>query len=135
MKTTIILAIIKAAKIVKISPALLLALSFNESSYKNVIHPDDGIHHSYGIMQIQLPTARRFNKKITSLELMDIETNAILGAKYLKAQLKRYNGNIECALEAYNKGSAKYCEKAIYTKRVKSHMQHQVWRKWYKGKL
>ena len=135
MKVEIILAIIKAAKVVKISPVLLLAVCFNESSYRNIIHPDDGHHHSYGLMQVQLRTAREFEKSITAHELMDIQTNALIGAKYLKRQIKRYSGNVDCAVNAYNKGSAYSCGEAVYVKRVKRFLKIKPWRKWYKGPL
>lgn len=134
MKVEIILAIIKAAKATKISSTLLLAVCFNESSYRNIIHPDDGRHHSYGICQLQLPTARRFDKYVTVLELMDVETNALIAAKYLKHQLGRYK-NIDCAVESYNKGTAISCGGSIYVKRVKRHVKFRPWRKWYKGKV
>lgn len=100
-----------------ISVNLLIGLCSTESRLDmNAINYNDGQPgvHSYGLGQIQYPTARHMGYKrdrhctgyhINKCGLLKPEINLDLSAKYLKYQLDRYKGNINKALSAYNAGT------------------------------
>jgi soluble lytic murein transglycosylase-like protein len=95
--------ILSAAKAVKISGTILVAICSHESDLKNIIVPFDGGSPTYGICQVKLDTARMFGYSGDDEGLMDPKTNAKYAAKYLKYQYKRY-GNWCQAVSAYNAG-------------------------------
>lgn len=49
-------------------------------------------------------TAKRFNRKIRVNHLNDPKTNVVLGTKYLKQLLTRFDGNLIYTLASYNAG-------------------------------
>ena len=49
-------------------------------------------------------TARYFAKGITREALYDESTNLRIGFRYLRTLIEKYNGNLELALLAYNRG-------------------------------
>ena len=57
-----------------------------------------------GLAQVMLPTARYYRKDITREELFDRDTNLRIGFRYLRTLIEKYNGNLELALLAYNRG-------------------------------
>jgi soluble lytic murein transglycosylase-like protein len=57
-----------------------------------------------GLTQVRLPTARSYMPGITAKELRDGDTNLRLGFRYLRDLLKRFDGDLELALVAYNRG-------------------------------
>ncbi len=122
-------SIIAAAKAVGLSPVVLLAICFQESSFRNVVSPEDGGSASFGVCQLKLNTAREFNSELLPTQLLDVAINSLLAAQYLKWQLERYDGHLWCAVEAYNKGHAKNCSKASYVRKVKAHMERKPWLK------
>ncbi len=62
---------------------------------------------SWGLMQVMGQTARENGYKGDFLaELCDPATGLDWGCRYLTRQLKRYQGNLEAAVAAYNAGSA-----------------------------
>ncbi len=67
---------------------------------------DDVGSLSYGYCQIKLDTAKMFSKKVTGDKLMVPGINIYLAGKYLQYQLDRYVGCTECAVSAYNAGTA-----------------------------
>jgi len=82
-----------------------------------------------GVMQLMPETA----KSLGVTDVFDAEQNINGGAKYLSGLLKKYGGNVDLALAAYNAGPgnvAKYGgvppfkETQNYISRIKSSMEH-----------
>ncbi len=57
-----------------------------------------------GLMQLQLPTARNFEKHVTQEKLIDPETNIRIGSKYINHLVANEKGAVELALASYNAG-------------------------------
>ena len=98
-----------AANFVGIQPEYLLALCHGESHFMtNVTHMDGG-SLSFSVCQIKLETAQFMDKvyklhnPATAERLEDTRINAYYAAKFLKYQLDCYNGDIDLAVDAYNK--------------------------------
>ena len=70
------------------------------------IHYADGKTNSYGVCQIKYETAQQLGFKGTAKQLMEPKNNIKYAAKYLARQLHRYNGNVNKAVIAYNRGHA-----------------------------
>lgn len=105
---------------------LLPAICYVESNHKvEQIHKNDGNSHSYGVCQVKLETARSLGFKGTPEELMKPNRNIYYAAKYLQHQLKRYNGNTEKAIIAYNRGSAGIFTNTKYSRRVYTAWRNQ----------
>jgi len=117
--------LLHAANLFNVSPALLIALCSVESDLRpNVINHDDGGSASYGMCQIKIRTARHINGPTYVTDLLNPEINAQVAAKYLRYQLVRYDGDVSCALAAYNAGSCRFNKEgkiinANYVKKVK----------------
>ena len=60
-----------------------------------------------GLTQVLPSTARLYEPGLTNEQLYDRETNLRLGFRYLRDLLERYDGNLERALLAYNRGPAR----------------------------
>jgi len=80
-----------------VDPRLLHAIIFQESRYKTNAESYAG---AQGLMQMMPATARRFAVENT----LGTEANVAAGTKYLRWLLKRFDGNVELALAAYNAG-------------------------------
>ncbi len=63
-----------------------------------------------GITQVLPSTARLYEPGLTTSQLFERETNLRLGFRYLRDLLERYNGNLQLALLAYNRGPGKVQE-------------------------
>lgn len=59
---------------------------------------------SWGLMQVQVPTAAGLGFTGTGPDLLDPNTNIQWGATYLRRMLDRFNGDITSAISAYNAG-------------------------------
>lgn len=116
----------RAAKAHSLDPNLLEALVVTESSGRaDAFRHEPGYYRlyiegrpqwagriprrvasSYGLTQIMYPTALQygFNPNYEPEMLFLPEINLNLGAKILAALLKRFNGDVEQALQAYNGG-------------------------------
>lgn len=86
-----------------------------------------GKNHAFGMCQVLRTTAAEYgqadpgckrdfrNRSLPRVynqcKLFGPRVNARIAAKYLKKQLKRYNGNLVHATAAYNTGSLRYCGK------------------------
>jgi len=57
-----------------------------------------------GLTQVRLPTARSYMPGVTEKDLRDGKTNLRLGFRYLRDLLRRFDGDLELALVAYNRG-------------------------------
>lgn len=85
-----------AAQKVGVSPALLRAVAQAESNgIQNAISPAGAI----GVMQLMPETARSLG-----VNPFNTEQNILGGARYLRYQLDRFDGDIPLALAAYNAG-------------------------------
>jgi soluble lytic murein transglycosylase-like protein len=85
-----------------IDPEVAFGLVRTESEFKNYATSRVG---AIGLTQLMLPTANWFKKGITELELRESGTNLRIGFRYLKELIDRYDGNLELALTAYNRGT------------------------------
>ena len=107
---TILVPIIEgAAARYGVDPSLVAAIINWESGFNvgriNVNETHGGF--SYGLMQVQLPTARDYIPSMTPDQLMWPETNVDLGTRHFKRMLDRYQAyptQILDALSAYNAG-------------------------------
>lgn len=63
-----------------------------------------------GLTQVLPSTARLYEPGLTAEQLFDRDTNLRLGFRYLKDLLDRYEGDLERALLAYNRGPARVQE-------------------------
>lgn len=63
--------------------------------------------NAIGLTQVLPSTARLYEPGLTVEQLYDRETNLRIGFRYLRDLLERYNGNLETALLAYNRGPGK----------------------------
>jgi soluble lytic murein transglycosylase-like protein len=57
-----------------------------------------------GLTQLMPSTARYFKQGLNREALMDRDTNLRIGFRYLRTLVEKYNGNLELALLAYNRG-------------------------------
>jgi len=80
-----------------LSPDLLKAVAKVESTFRPHLTSKSG---AMGIMQLMPGTA----KYLGVTDVFDPEQNIHGGAKYLREQLDRFDGDIELALAAYNAG-------------------------------
>ncbi len=80
-----------------IDPRFIHAVIWRESKY--IVHARSQVG-AQGLMQLMPATARRFGCKDPN----DVEENIAAGTKYLSWLLKRFEGNVEFALAAYNAG-------------------------------
>jgi len=100
--SAIIMAI---AKTVGVPGHLLLAICTHESNLQNVLVPHDKGSPSYGLCQVKANTAKMLGFNGLPIGLMDPEVNVKYAAKYLKMQLKRYDGDWCKGVAAYNSGT------------------------------
>ena len=62
---------------------------------------------AFGYTQLQVATARFYQKGITQKDLLDRDTNLRLGFRFLNDLLARFDYDVHLALLAYNRGPAK----------------------------
>lgn len=125
--------ILAAAKVAKVSGALLLAICTHESGLNNVFVPHDGGSPSIGICQIKQATAEMVGLNYTQTDLMDPTKNARAAARYLKFQQERYDGDLVKMVASYNAGKYNESKKAIgcpknlkYVKSVQSKLNNDL---------
>lgn len=117
-----------AASTYQIPLNLLKAVAKAESDFDPNCTSSSG---AMGIMQLMPETA----KSLGVTDAYDPEQNIMAGAKYLAENLKRYNGDKELALAAYNAGPGAvkkyngippYKETQNYVKKVLAYMNENV---------
>ncbi len=85
-----------------INPEIAFGLVRTESEFKDYATSRVG---AIGLTQLMLPTARWFKRDATERDLRDSETNLEIGFRYLGELIDRYDGNVNLALTAYNRGT------------------------------
>jgi hypothetical protein len=95
--------LISAAKSVKISSVVLVAICTHETGLNNVVVPYDGGSASIGICQVKYETAQMLGYDGKPSGLMNPKINARYAALYLKYQYERYQ-NWCMAVAAFNAG-------------------------------
>jgi soluble lytic murein transglycosylase-like protein len=86
----------------EIEPEIAFGLVRTESEFKDYATSHVG---AIGLTQLMLPTARWFKRDATENDLRDSETNLEIGFRYLGELIDRYDGNVNLALTAYNRGT------------------------------
>lgn len=110
----------QAAKANGIEPELFHALVMVESSFNPKAINKTARIKSYGLAQLTIDTAQH-HCKLSKKEIMDPTKNLFCGAKVLRYQLRRYKGDVDKALSAYNAGTyTKY--NAIYAIKIRQKM-------------
>ncbi|HEX6910586.1 MAG TPA: lytic transglycosylase domain-containing protein [Longimicrobium sp.] len=84
-----------------IDPDVAFGLVRTESAFKNSATSHVG---AIGLTQLMPATARWLDPDVTPRDLRDQRTNLRIGFKYLNDLLKKYDGDAELALLAYNRG-------------------------------
>jgi soluble lytic murein transglycosylase-like protein len=94
-------AIERAAVAEGVDPDLAFRLVRVESEFRMRAVSSAG---ALGLTQLMPPTAAELQPGITREEIFDRDTNLRLGFRYLRQLLDRYDGDLEEALHAYNRG-------------------------------
>lgn len=106
---------------------LLSSVCWVESNHKaHAYSHNDGGSPSYGVCQVKFQTAQFMGFTGKAKDLQKPEINIHYSAKYLAHQLKRYNGDVQKALIAYNQGSAKSLTRTKYSDKVLKTWRHKA---------
>lgn len=84
-----------------IAPAMAFRLVQVESNFKRTAR---STADAFGYTQVQLPTARHYDRNVTVTRLMERDVNLRLGFRYLRDLLAQFEGDMHLALLAYNRG-------------------------------
>jgi soluble lytic murein transglycosylase-like protein len=91
----------RAARAEGIDPDLAFRLVRVESAFReDAVSPAGAL----GLTQLMPPTAAEMQPGITRAQILERETNLRLGFRYLNTLLALYDGDVEEALHAYNRG-------------------------------
>ena len=85
-----------------IDPVIVFAIIEQESRYTADVIGDSG--NSLGLMQIQPRWHEARMEQLGCTDLLDPKQNVTVGVNILAELLERYDGNVEKALTAYNRG-------------------------------
>lgn len=109
--------IAELCEVYHVDPAIVTAMIYKESTYRADAMGDSG--KSYGLMQIQKRWHEARMDKLGVDDLLDPYQNVAVGIDFLAELIKKYDGNVEKALVAYNMGASgayKNCfSKGIYS--------------------
>lgn len=89
---------------VSIDPAVIIAMIGRESTYRADAKGDKG--NSLGLMQIQPRWHYERMEALDCDDLLDPYDNVTVGIDFLAELVKKYDGNINMALMAYNAGAS-----------------------------
>lgn len=84
-----------------VDPEIAFGLVRAESSFKNSSTSHVG---AVGLMQLMPRTAAWLVPGTTTSDLRNPDTNLRIGMKYLKQMIDKYDGDVDMALTAYNRG-------------------------------
>ena len=84
-----------------IPPAIAYRLVQVESNFKRTARSSAG---ALGFTQIQVATARHYDRTVTETKLMNRDLNLRLGFRYLKDLMVQFDHDSHLALLAYNRG-------------------------------
>jgi soluble lytic murein transglycosylase-like protein len=84
-----------------IEPDIAFGLVFTESTFR-----ERAVSHvgARGLTQLMPRTAKWLNPGVTVRDLYNPDVNLDIGFKYLRQLIDKYEGNLEYALTAYNRG-------------------------------
>lgn len=109
--------IAELCEVYHVDPAIVTAMIYKESTYRADAMGDSG--KSYGLMQIQKRWHEARMDKLGVDDLLDPYQNVAVGIDFLAELIKKYDGNVEKALVAYNMGASgayKNCfSKGVYS--------------------
>lgn len=98
------LHIIQESEAHGVDPAVIIAMTWKESSYTVAAKGDGG--NSLGLMQIQPKWHKERMDRLDCHDLLDPFQNVTVGIDILAGLMSKYDGNISMALMAYNAGAA-----------------------------
>jgi soluble lytic murein transglycosylase-like protein len=84
-----------------IDPAMAFQLVKVESNFKQTARSSES---AIGLTQLRLPTARSYVPDVTEQALLGRELNLRIGFRYMKDLIGQFDGNVQHALLAYNRG-------------------------------
>lgn len=84
-----------------IHPGLGFQLVRVESRFQPAARSSKG---AIGYTQVRLATARGYHPELTEEHLENRDVNLRIGFRYMRDMLKRFKGNLDLALVAYNRG-------------------------------
>lgn len=84
-----------------IAPATAFRLVQVESSFRRTAR---STADAFGYTQVQVPTARFYDRNVTQEKLMERDVNLRIGFRYLRDLLEQFDGDMHIALLAYNRG-------------------------------
>ncbi len=118
MQKLLVYLYISVSSTFHLPPGLLSAVCYTETKHTpSALHADDGGNDSIGACQVQLPTARYMGFRGTEKDLYLPKVNVRLAGAYLAYQLKRYHGDVEKAVAAYNAGTHRLNKKGLTVNR------------------
>ena len=101
ISTELSAAVYDAAVAENIDPALAFPLVRLESRFNNKALSPVG---AVGLTQLMVPTARMYIPGVTREDLYDRDLNLTVGFRHLRSLIREYDGNVQLALLAYNRG-------------------------------
>ena len=92
-----------------VDPFLVAGLIRQESRFESEAVSSAG---ALGLMQLMPPTARQLdrNRRLSRERILEPERNIRLGVLHLSQLLRRFDGNVEKAVAAYNGGGARVAQ-------------------------
>lgn len=125
---TIAMVFMTVTQTLGLPQGLLDSICYVESKHTiQVVHKNDGKSDSIGICQIKYETAKGLGYRGSLDHLYDLNTNVYWAGVYLLKQLKRYNGNIEKAVAAYNAGTHRINAEGLTMNRKYVDKVFKVW--------